>query len=519
MTFQSVHADQILGTLTQFDRLIFKGHFTLLYPDGAFQRFLSRQGVLLKDFGQFVKQATDEVRARAEAVAAEARRPYEFLRGPSTKASGFSKEDRAKALAKRDGITQGLIGVFAALEPCTSFAVKGNRQRGRLEVVRARRMCVHYYFYYQDSEFGLMHVRLQSWFPFEVQVYVNGREWLVRRLDALRIGYRRYENALLSVDDLPRAQRLCDEFAHRRWPRVLNALASHVNPWLPRLKALGFGGYFWCIDQAEMATDVLFRSRAALAAILPDLFEYAATTFSSEDVMRFLGRKLTPAFAGEVTTDHRRRPEGRRVKHHLKRNSLKMYDKATALRIETTINNPREFKVLRRVRTGRTLSWRWKPMGKGVANFWRYAEVARAANGRYLDALAHVPLKGKVVEALDDLCRSATREGRHVARLEPLSASTCALFRAVLAGEHALSGLRNRDLTHRLYPNRPASPDEARRRCARVSRLIAKLRAHGLLRKVKDSRLYRATERGLRLMTAAIHLRTHDFPAAFQATG
>ena len=186
-----------------------------------------------------------------------------------------------------------------------------------------------------------MHVRIQAWIPYQVQIYINGREWLSRQLDAAGVGYRRYDNALLHVDDLEIAARLCDKFAHRSWPAVLNAFARRVNPLLAMIGQAGFGGYYWVLDQAEIATDVLFQNRPALLEVWPDLVRHASTNLSSADVLRFLGRKLHPALKAEVLTEARRRPEGWRIKHRLARNWIKAYDKASVLRVETTINNPR----------------------------------------------------------------------------------------------------------------------------------------------------------------------------------
>ncbi len=199
------------------------------------------------------------------------------------------------------------------------------------------------------------------------------------------------------------------------------------------------------------------------------------------------------------------------------RNSVKVYDKVSVLRVETTINNPREFRVLRVFTddAGRR-ERRWCPMNKGVANVWRYFQVGIASNHRYLDALAAAPLKGEGVAALDALCRSRTRDGRHHARFNPLSPADRALFRAVLAGGHAITGFRNGDLVARLYRRPPADAQEAHRRCARVSRLIAKLRGHGLITRVKNSRLYRLTARGLKAIWPAVRFRRIDFPSAFR---
>ena len=125
-------------------------------------------------------------------------------------------------------------------------------------------------------------------------------------------------------------------------------------------------------------------------------------------------------------------------------NWVKVYDKASVLRVETTINNPREFRVLRVQDTPEGRQRRWCEMRKGVANVWRYFQVGTGANRRYLDALAGATPHGEGIAALDALCRPRTNRGRHVARFQPISRADLALFRAVLAGEHTITGLRNR---------------------------------------------------------------------------
>lgn len=352
----------------------------------------------------------------------------------------------------------------------------------------------------------------QGWFPFAIQIYINGREWLARQLEQRRIPYQRYDNKITHAADLAATKALCKKFAHRKWPRVLNAFARRVNPHLDMISRAGFGGYYWVIDQSEYATDVLFRDRASLQALFPALVELAMTAFSAEDVLRFMGRKLHGNFKGEVTTDLKRRPEGRRVKHRMNRNSLKIYDPANDLRAETTINNPREFRVLRVVQTREGRQRRWMPMGKGVSNLWRYAQVSLQANLRYLDALACAQPKGKAIAELDHLCRPRINNGKRYAKFNPITAEDCALFTAVLAGEHALNGFRNKDVQTRLYSSPAETEKEQRQRSMRVSRLLAKLRGHGLIKKVKKSRLYRITERGYQLMTAAIYCRNKEFP-------
>ena len=224
-------------------------------------------------------------------------------RDASTHRSGTSKEARARAIAERDGVTEGLVCVLSVVEPCRSFGVTPNRQTRRLEVVRRRRKCLHYYLYRIDPEFGWMHVRLQTWAPYEIQIYVNGREWLARQMDQAGIGYRRSDNKITAVDDFGPITALCERFAHTDWPPVLERQAALVNPLLPDIERAGFPGYWWVIDQCEYASDVLFTDRAALETIQGDLVTAAVTALGATDVLHFLGRKPHPAFAGEVTID------------------------------------------------------------------------------------------------------------------------------------------------------------------------------------------------------------------------
>jgi hypothetical protein len=518
-TFESVHESRVVGKLVAFDRLIFKGHLNGLMPKGAFARLLLVQGVLLVAFKGYVSRVTEELKEHARALAAKAGRSYQYLESAHTAARGKSKEDLAREIAERAGIREGLIAVFAAVEPCMSFNVRGNHETHKLEVVRAPRKCLHFYFYIMDRELGFMHVRLQSWFPFSIQVYVNGREWLCRQLEQRGVSFKRSDNKILQVDDLELAQRLAKSFAERKWVRTLDAIARRVNPYLQEIVRSGFGGYYWVVDQCEVATDVVFKNRKALEEVLPDAYEAALVHFAPVDVLRFLGRELHPSLRkADVTSDQKGRAEGRRVKHRVGRNSIKMYDHVNVLRVETTINKASDFKMLRHLDIEGKLVRRWEPMRKGVANLKRFFEVGSASNERYLNALGAVTSKvpkARAIQALDDLCRPHTSGGKPVPRLQPIGPRDCKVFQAVLHGEHAINGFRNRDIAKLIYLKPTSSPDEKRRRSAQVSRVIARLHGHGLVAKVKGSHLYRITAKGMQIMTTAVRVRLRDFPEQY----
>jgi hypothetical protein len=88
--------------------------------------------------------------------------------------------------------------------------------------------------------------------------------------------------------------------------------------------------------------------------------------------------------------------------------------------------------------------------------------------------------------------------------LRPLSPDDSLLLKAVSRGEFKLNGLRNRHLQAVLYSQAPGSPQEFRRRSARVGRQLRLLRAHRLLRKIGRSHRYVLTPAGQEIIAALL---------------
>jgi hypothetical protein len=124
--------------------------------------------------------------------------------------------------------------------------------------------------------------------------------------------------------------------------------------------------------------------------------------------------------------------------------------------VETVINNPTDFRVLRfeTDRRGRRRG-RWMRMNKGITNLWRYVQIGEATNRRYLDALAQVTPSGPAIAQLDSLCRPRLHQGHRYARFNPISRPDAELFHALIAGSDLINGLSNRDLQQRLWPTPP----------------------------------------------------------------
>ncbi len=502
-------ASSIIAVLSCHDRVIFKGH--LPFSDEAhLNRFVDHSlRIKRKDFLAFAEQKSELLVQNAKDFAAQQDAPYVYLQGRHRKEDLIQQQIRARRLS------EGLVCVLCCQETCRTVKLRYGDGRPRLVFTcRPQRVL---YFYFLDPQFGLRHVRIQTWFPFTTQVYLNGHDWLARQLHDAGSGFVQHDNAFTQLDDPATAQALADRFPRLDWVQILDGWARQVNPLLsePWLKGQG---YYWVIDQAEYSTDVLFQGRPALADLYPRLLDHACLHFSAQDILTFLGRRLHPRFDGEVLTDCKKdRWPGARVKHRVKNNWLKMYDKfGQILRIETVINNPREFKVRRRVQRRGRSQMDWCPMNKGVANFYHYHEVARAANDRYLNALAVVDRPSASMHILDQVNKPARlgprrRRGLHLLRVEEQK-----LFRAVLRGEHHINGFRNRDLQAVLFPTPVQGVAEQRRRTAHVSRLLHLLRAHRLIAKIPRAHRYRVTTKGEALMSAAIYARYKVFPRELQ---
>jgi hypothetical protein len=274
--FEDVHVGRVTGELAMYDRLIFKGHLTRLFNQDAVRAYLWSQGVGLKEFTPYAKATTARIADHCRGLAAAAGRPVISFDHVKTRGRpSFHKDDLAKSIVERDGITRGIVCLISAVESCMSFQVRKRVATGKMEIFRRERACLHHWLYLIDPEFGFMHVRIQGWLPYQVQVYINGREWLALQLDKAGIDYVRYENSLPWIANLHKASELCERFGHKAWPRVLNAFAKLVNPLLARVVSLGFGGYYWVTDQAEIATDLMFKSRPHLLSVWPDLVHIA----------------------------------------------------------------------------------------------------------------------------------------------------------------------------------------------------------------------------------------------------
>jgi hypothetical protein len=341
----------------------------------------------------------------------------------------------------------------------------------------------------------LGYVRVPTWLPCRLQVYLNGHSWLASLLRQRKIDFRLIDNAFVEIADWQCAQHIANGLEIKRLHRRLDAMAQRFCP-----VHRDFGvAYHWSVDQCEYATDVVFRKQADLAGIYDNLTRTAIHTVKPDNIATFLGRKLNVQYEGEVGNRFNIRIQGTRIKHTMGPVSLKLYDKfGLILRIETTVNDLTFFKHYREVehRDG-SKQTKWASMRKTIYSLPALREVLNAANRRYLEFLSAIedPRNGR--DKLDRLSQPVQNEGRSYPGFNLFDAADEALLTAIARGEFNISGMKNKTL-RRLLPGKNSG---------QMSRLLKRLRLHRLIKKVGHTYKYYPTQFGKAAITTALKLR------------
>lgn len=328
-----------------------------------------------------------------------------------------------------------------------------------------------------------------------LQIYFNGHSWLASTLRKRKIDFQLMDNAFVEMADWERARHRADGLEIKRLHRRLDERALRF---CPIYRDFGVA-YHWSVDQCEYATDVVFRRQANLAAIYDNLTRTAIHTVKPDNIATFLGRKLSTQYQGEVGNRFNIRIEGTRIKHTMGPVSLKLYDKfGLLLRIETTVNDLTFFKHYREVehRDG-TQETKWASMQKTIYSLPALRELLQAANRRYLEFLSAIedPRKGR--DKLDKLSQPVQNEGRSYRGFNLFDAEDEALFSAIARGEFNITGMQNKTL-RRFLPDRSSG---------QVSRLLKRLRMHGLIKKIGHTYKYYLTRFGNVVIPTGLKLR------------
>lgn len=505
--------NELTGTLSGFDRLVFRGTLWRNRVSGM-KGYLWAHGLGFKGFGEHAEQISKRVKEAAVEPMLAAGRPVRYLNS--------GKDDKpqiALEIAAADGVREGPICALTAVELCRSYALRRDEETGKPDLKSENRKGLSVYQYWMDPVFGFMSLRLQTWFPFPIHIYLNGREWLSRQMDQARIAYRRQDNCFTWMEDLPRAQELMHDQGKVNWVQSFNPMAERIHPLLFTQLNVNYPmKYYWTSVDSEWAMDWMFRDPERLRRLAPRLMHLGMVSLSSPDVLRFMGKKVTRAGTAfgrselPISGDLKVRSQGARIKHRLGPNSVKLYDKAydeqgAVLRSEITISVPKYFKVFRRTDDPKS-KFAYRPLRQSTADMYLRADVSQKVLDRYCSALAVVDDTTTLEELTASIEHRVRWNGKSVRALHPFERDDHLLLKAINRGEFNITGFRHRDLQPLLYSTAPKTDKERRRRSAAISRKLRMLRAHGLIRKRPRSQRYDVSPNGRLILNAILSAHT-----------
>jgi hypothetical protein len=424
-------------------------------------------------------------------VAADEGIEVEYIKRPKN----YRKEDRIREILAERGTHPGLVHIFSVMELCSSYRPWHDKRTGLTHLRPDHGKCVYYYFYFIDEVLGLCFLSVPTWCPFRAQFYFNGHNWLASKLTAARISFESQDNAIVAISNWPKAQDLSDSLAVTELHERMDAAVARFIPDLAPL-----GRYHWSIAQAEYATDIVFRAAEDLAPLYDHLLRTAIHAIKADDIATFLGRSPTTADKRETGGDFSIRIHGTRVRHYLGPASIKMYDKhGFILRVETTTNDVSFFRHHRMVeqRDGQRVM-KLADLKKSIYSlFPDLASVSRAANDRYIQFLSAIDDPTPGLKALSKISDSV-EEREHLYRgFNLFDDDDQTLFEVLCRGEFFIQGFRNRSLREHLGGFRSSQ----------VSRLLKRLRLHGIVKKVGKTYKYYLTELGRHVAVAGLTLK------------
>lgn len=493
----------IKGVITGFDRIVFKGTILPLAHAAGAMGFCQSHGICNKDFKRWAMDQTalvvDSAQQYAEKHCGQGIEPII--------SSKTRKEDLAHKRQEELGKDCGLIGVWSAVESCWSYRAQYSAQAGYPLLRKDWMKCKHLYFYFDHPCYGFMNIRLQTWFPYHIQIALNGREWLRRSLEKSGLDFVARRNKFVHIGDYDRAQRLLTRQLDTRWEHMLDGFLAGVFP--AKEAILGpHLSYYWTLWQSEWATDLIFPSPKDIAPIADSLLRHAFMTGTAERVLRYLDCPLkkngTPRadLNHEVTSRLLDFNDGLRVRHWVDGNSVKCYNELNVLRVEMTMNQPDMFRVHRLTQgQPRTEPKRLLPLRKGVADIVLRTQVSQDVNNRFMDNLATAQCETPVHQLLDNVVKSFTKEGRRVRALDPTGKDR-PLLQALADPQLCISGMANRDLREKLGDKPGYNAMSEKQLSAKISRQLRLLRDHGLIRKMPRQKRYLVTQKGRELATA-----------------
>jgi hypothetical protein len=411
---------------------------------------------------------------------------------------GQRKEDVVAPYYRRFKAAEGMVAILTSTESGRTFVSYTPRyppsggDPGYRLLHPARKRFLHYYFYVLDPVLGPMSVRVGTFLPFTLAVFLNGHSFLAQELTRLGVGFRKDDNAFLAVDDLA----ALEAAAERLTPRLLEQRCGYwVRQLAPRFTAAERAAvdlhYRYSVAQIELATDVIFRRSAPLKALFRRATELGILLGGADRTTHLFGRRITARYGGKLQTVLDRRNEGQPIlRSYYGSSFVKQYEKGDRLlRTETCVNNTYDLGI-----------------GRRLDNLPALQERMLVTNTRYLDAQAEVLASTVDAGDLATLAQPVRVGARRVPGLKLEDDRVIRLLEGLLHPGTFVADWTTREVQARLLARHRLT--EADYRLGQLRYDLGKLRAHGLVERLGTSRRYRLTARGLKLGVLLVKLRT-----------
>jgi hypothetical protein len=484
------YADKIAGILSCYDRVVITGTLPQICYAPGITSWLYAHAIRIFEYPNWADQLRVKIRANAERIAKESGIEIEHL-----KKSSIRKEDHVQRILKDRGYEPGLVHIISCMEICDSYKPWHDKTTHETYLKPDTAKCLHYYFYFIDERLGLCYLRVPTWCPFRLQFYFNGHNWLASVLKQAGIAYNLLDNAFIELEDLKQAQKRSDRLSVKAIHQILDQYSRMFCPVHKDFDQV----YHWSIMQAEYATDIVFKRQSDLQAIYDELIRTAIHTVKPDNIATFLGRKLHGNYKDEIGNNYQVRIEGTRIKHTMGKVSIKMYDKyKVILRIETTVNDVTIFKHYRTVeqRDGTNVA-KMANMKKSIYSLAPLQEHLKASNRRYLEFISTFQTHEIGYRNLDQTTKPVKENGRSYRGFNFFDKRDFNLMVAIARGEFNIMGLKSKNLKN-IFPEMNSN---------QVSRLLKRLRLHGLVKRVAKSYKYYLTKLGKMVIASALKLK------------
>ena len=496
--------EKIKGVLEGFDRIIFKGILKPICYAAGMQLLLSQQGVLNKNYKEWVQDKSAAIiRDAEEYTRSQCGTGIQYLSSYQTRKESLAHEEQ-----KKSGIQSGMIGAWSCVESCSTFKAAFDKAAGFPQIKHEYSRCKHLYFYYDHEDYGFMSIRLQTWAPYEIQIALNGREWLKRLLQKSGCKYVLEGNKFLDVEDYELAQRFLDSQLDTRWIETLSGFLPKVFASMQALLGEGIS-YTWTLWQSEWAKDYIFSDPQVLNNHMGHLLRHAFITGTGERVLRYFGHPVRPngqphwAADPELLTRVNQWYDGARIRHWMDKNSLKFYNEQNVLRFEFTMNDPTRFRIHRTVEGSDSGEKKLLPMRKGVADIAVRTQVCSARIKNLTEQAAVLEEDVSVGEILSKVVSPVNSNDKKFRGLD-VTGKDLALLQAVADPKYNVDAITNKHLQLALGSSPWANGLSGKSLSGRISRHLRLLREHGLIKKLPKQHRYMLTDKG-RLLTTALH--------------